>query len=313
MSQTVCCKLSVYDPNHNSFLSNMRSLSCRPCRFEKLEFSCLDDKIKDEFFNIIKTSSRVSSAVTNNDHPSSASVSTTSTSVIANTSKSQNRKKKSRLHPSLPTTITSTGTGHQHKKSSALLLTAPKTERVHIFYYNDGFISKEHKLSQDLLNVKRRRALAYVWIPPSRVQELNPDVNHLSRSGDEQKTETSQGYIFYGGCVFNPFSKENGDATTTTTPASTTTTTIARQSVFHKKNNRITAVERLKKMPVIMSSRATSHKEVQKEITKAIFELGVGNKRLSGKLNAPTEALKPVNFAPRLPHQSMTENQTEEF
>lgn len=120
-------------------------------------------------------------------------------------------------------------------------------------------------------DLKCRRVVAYVWVDNSLF--------------NESKEEVRQGYVFYGGSVYNPRSVTKQFlqrlrechhvddmiqllATGCTVPP------------YNKRGEAKTAVSRLKTCPVVFKTTATSHEQVRKEISRHMFREGVKSQRV---------------------------------
>jgi len=121
-----------------------------------------------------------------------------------------------------------------------------------------------------------RRVVAYVWVD-------------CSVTSDETKEETRQGFVFYGGSVYNPkfalkdFLKllRNCNSVEELNQTLTKGFTVP---PYNKKGENQTAVSRLSTCPVVFSTTATSHAQVRKEVSKHMFSMGVKSRRVKNTM-----------------------------
>ena len=114
-------------------------------------------------------------------------------------------------------------------------------------------------------NMKRRRVFAYVWF------KLD------SPLGSE-----NNGLVFYGGSVYTP--------------------SLSPRTIYNRRGEIQTARQRLLNKPVIMKTNAASHEEVERQIKKAVFSLGVKrgsivtkNKQIKQKPQSPCSPVVVTN------------------
>lgn len=129
---------------------------------------------------------------------------------------------------------------------------------------------KKSNRPETFLNT-RKRTLSYIWIK-----------DHL---------DSKQGYVFYGGSVYRP---ESNDPTFSDQEVKEIIETLTgkysefdleainkllkrknNQSRFNREQELHTALERLRKCPVIFKTCAQTHEEVRDEIRKNVFRQGV--------------------------------------